>query len=351
MKIILSGGGTMGSVSTLIAVFEYLKKNQPQAEFLWLATRTGPEEKLIESYGITVKKIFSGKFRRYFSLKNIFDPIFIFLGFFQSLYYVIKFRPDWILSAGGFVSVPLVWSAWFLRKKILIHQQDVIPGLANKLMSPFATKISVVFSESAVSFPKNKIVVVGNPVRSEIFLGHQESALKFFKLEVGVPTLLVIGGGTGAQGLNDLLVSSAAQLVEFCQIIHLTGGKVSTNFSHPRYHPYDFLLTELNDAYAVSDLVISRAGLSTLSELSVLGKPVIVIPLPDSQQEANAEEFLKYQAVKIMAEKNIKPGDFSPAIKKIIYNQAELLQLGKNIQAMMSKTGAAEIAKLIYEQN
>src|SRR3989344_7674434 len=120
MRIILSGGGTIGSVSPVIALFEEIKKQHSEAEFLWVATRSGLEYKLIKDYNISIRSIFSGKFRRYFSFRNLLDLFLIKLGFFQSLFIILSFKPDVILSAGGFVSVPLVWAGWLLRKN---HQQ------------------------------------------------------------------------------------------------------------------------------------------------------------------------------------------------------------------------------------
>lgn len=339
----------MGSVSPLVAIFEELKKSQPEAEFLWLATKTGPEEKLIRSYGLPVKKIFAGKFRRYFSWRNLLDPIFILLGFFQAAYLIIRFKPDWILTAGGFVSVPVVWAGGLLGTKILVHQQDVIPGLANKLMSPFATKITVVFNSSAKSFPSSKVVLVGNPVRSEIFSGSKARAVELLKLASGLPTLLVIGGGTGAKSLNDLVAANAAELVSFCQVIHLTGGKLAAGYINPRYHPVDFLISELSDVYAASDLIVTRAGLATLSELSVIAKPLLVMPLPDSHQEANATELEKHQAVVVLSEKKTTAAEFVTIVRNLILDQSKLESLSRNIRLIMPPNGAEAIAKLIYE--
>ncbi|MFA6215893.1 MAG: glycosyltransferase, partial [Patescibacteria group bacterium] len=208
MKILFSGGGTIGSVSPLIAVYEEIKKQHPGAEFLWLATSDGPEDKLIGSYQIPLKKIFAGKFRRYFSWQNFFDPILIIFGFFQSLLIILKFKPQAVISAGGFVAVPVTWAAWLCRRPVLILQQDIRPGLANKLMARFASIIAVAFPKSLADFPGPKTVLTGNPVRPEILAGSREAGYKFFNFSPQLPTVLILGGGTGALSINRLVAGS-----------------------------------------------------------------------------------------------------------------------------------------------
>src|SRR3989344_9571016 len=174
MRIILSGGGTIGSVSPLIAVYQAIKKQRPDTEFLWSGTRRGPEQRLVTQYGIAFQPIFSGKLRRYFSLKNFIDPSYVLLGFFQSRRLIKSFLPDVVLTAGGFVSVPLVRAAKQLRVPAVIHQQDVVPGLANRLMARSASMITAAFEKTRADFPKSAVEIVGNPVRADINAGSRE---------------------------------------------------------------------------------------------------------------------------------------------------------------------------------
>ncbi len=337
----------MGSVSPLLAIYEEIKRNDPNSEFLWVATRNGPESSLISEYNIPIKKIYCGKFRRYFSMKNFLDPFFIILGFFQSLFLIIRFKPQAIISAGGFVSVPLVWAGFLLRRPSLIHQQDVIPGLANKLMAPFADIITVTFKKSLDNFPKNKTALVGNPFRAEILKGNKQEAFNFFNLEPDLPVILITGGGTGALNINNLVLKSLNQLVNFCQIIHLTGGKVDQIAQHSRYHSFDFLTGQLKNAYAASDLVVSRAGMQSLTELAALRKPSIIIPMPKSHQEANAIEFSKNNAAIVLSEKNLNPDKFCKAIKEIILNKSEMENLRRNIAKLLPQDSVVKITKMI----
>ena len=349
MKILLSGGGTIGSVSPLIAIYEEIKRQKPAAEFLWLATRRGLEHDLIKSYNIPVRSIFAGKFRRYFSWQNFFDPVLVLLGFFQSLKVIFQFKPDLILSAGSFVSVPTVWAGRLLGAPALIHQQDVLPGLANKLMAKSAKIITATFEKSKSDFPEKKTIITGNPVRSEIFEAKKEEAYAFFKLEPAIPTILVMGGGTGATAINNLVLASLDQLVQFCQVIHLTGGRIDQLAEHPRYRSYDFLTSQIKYAYAAADLAVSRAGMSALSELAATQKPTIVIPIPNSHQLYNAIEFAKNNAAIMVEEKNLTPASFTAGVKELLADPARLLNLGHNIGQLIPAEATQKIVRIIFK--
>ena len=172
-KILLTGGGTGGSVAPLLAIAESLTMQ----DFLWLGTKSGPERKMVEEAGIKFKAISGGKLRRYFSFKNLGDIFKIKLGFFQSLFIMLKWRPNLVMSAGSFISVPVVYAAWLLRVPALIHQQDVKAGLANKLMAPFSKVITVAFEKSLADYGK-KAIWIGNPVRQSLTLATRNSQPK-----------------------------------------------------------------------------------------------------------------------------------------------------------------------------
>ncbi len=332
MKILLSGGGTMGSVMPLLALKEDLQKEN--ADILWIGTRKGPEKQVVEKAGIEFKSIYSGKLRRYFSWNNFIDPFKFLIGFFQSIFIILKFKPDVILSAGSFVSVPVAWAGWVLRKKIIVHQLDLKVGLANKVMAPLATKITVSLDETKQYFSEKKVIVSGNPVRKIIFSGSKESAMKRFDLEPDLPVLLIMGGGTGALAINKLTRQILPDLVEFCQIIHITGKGKQFYFKHPRYHMFEFLYKELADAYAAADVVVSRAGFSALTELAALGKPTILIPLPNPDQINNAQYFIEKESIILLNQDDLVDKSLLKQIKGLINNTELQLKL-KNIKEIM----------------
>lgn len=355
LKLLLTGGGTAGSVIPLIACVQKFREKKFDIDYLFLGTQKGePERDLVESNQIPFKSIYGGKLRRYFSWRNFGDLFLIVLGFFQSFFIILKFKPNIVLSAGSFISVPVIWASWILRIPSLVHQPDLVPGLAAKLMSPLASKITITFEKSLGDFPSQKTLWIGNPVRSEIFQGNSERAWEFFKLEKGIPTVLILGGGTGALRINEVVKEALPELRKFCQIIHLTGkGKnigENQSFSQ-RYHVFEFLSKDLMDAYKIADVVISRGGVSTLSELAVLSKPAIIIPLPDSPQEENARYFEDQGAARVIFNQDLNSERLTQEIKKLIENKSEQEKLSENIKKIMksqaTKRLTEEILKLI----
>lgn len=349
MKILLSGGGTGGSVTPLISIYQAIKKIDPQAQFLWVCPKNDPVAELLASPDLKIINIHSGKLRRYFSFRNFIDPFFIFLGYLESKSILKKFNPDWIISAGSFVSVPLVY-ANAGKAKVLIHQQDVIAGLANKLMAKKADIITVAMEKSLNDFDLEKTRLVGNPVRADIFSADLVASKKLFDLEDGIKTILVVGGGTGAANLNKLILSAAPELVKFCQIIHVTGGKANQEFQDSRYKQFDFLTHQLKDALASADLVITRAGMGFLTELAALKKPALIIPMPKSHQEANALEFYKNNAAALANESELTPEKLVLKIKAMLKDESLLENYKRNIPKVLKTDAAERIAKLIYEK-
>jgi UDP-N-acetylglucosamine--N-acetylmuramyl-(pentapeptide) pyrophosphoryl-undecaprenol N-acetylglucosamine transferase len=345
----LTGGGTIGAVSPLLAIKEKMEEQGIAAEYLWIGTKTGVEREVIQKENIPYKAIFAAKLRRYFSFQLFLDPFRFVCGFFQARSIIKKFQPDLILSAGGFVSVPVVIAANWLKKKTIIHQQDIVPGLANKIMARYATLITVSFEASLKDFPKEKTVQIGNPCRLKLLKGTKESALKRFSLEENLPTLLILGGSLGAEWINENISAIVADLSDVCQIIHVVGrGNVRPAVAGViRYHQYEYLFEELADAYAVADLVIARAGLSTLTELTVLHKPAILIPIPDNQQEKNAEYFSSKNAVILEKQKETDQSDLLALIKNLLANPNTLERLSKNISDMMPNDATEKYVNLI----
>jgi len=349
MRVLLSGGGTAGSVVPLIALAKKIKEEKTESEFLFIGTRKAwPEKQLIKNQGIYFSSIHSGKLRRYFDWRNFFDLFLIFIGFFQSIFLIKKFKPDISISAGGFVSVPVNFAAFVLKVPILIHQQDIVPGLANRLIAPFAKKITVTFEKSLNDFPKNKTILTGNPIRLEILQGDKDRAIKEFNLEKDLPTVLIFGGGTGSKKINEMILKIVPDLIKFCQLIHLTGkNKILNQLSLNRYHQYEFLSEKMADAYAIADLVVSRAGMGTLTELSFLAKPSILIPIPDSHQEKNANYFRKNKAAVVLNQKSLTPEILLENIKKILENSDLKNDLSKNVSQIINKNAIENIIKEI----
>lgn len=361
MRIIFSGGGTLGSVMPLIAVYQELKKKHADWQFLWIGTKNGPEKEIAQNYGLEYHSIAAAKWRRYFSWRNFIGGFAFLAAFIQSCRLIKSIQPDLLISAGGFVSVPLHLAAWFLNKKTIIHQEDILVGLSNRVMSWTANFITTAFEQNVKDFPKDKTIYLGNPVRPGLLGGAKEQAISHFHLDSDLLTILILGGGTGALSLNKLIACTISQFIEHGQIIHMTGagkevtvpcfhGRPADKLLKERYHPVAFLDEEiLRHALAAADLVITRAGMSALSELSVLGKPVVLVPLPNSPQLANAEYFSQRGGAPIFYEDKSNTLDFVNEIRRLLSDGRERLMIGHKLQKIMPKEAREKMCLMIEE--
>jgi UDP-N-acetylglucosamine--N-acetylmuramyl-(pentapeptide) pyrophosphoryl-undecaprenol N-acetylglucosamine transferase len=353
--IFLIGGGTGGSVSPLLAIYDEFKLNKQAGDdkfnFIWIGSYHGPEREMVEKENIRFIPIYSGRLRRYFSWENITDILRIKLGFFQSIYLIIKLRPNLIISAGSFISVPMVWAAWLCRVPVIIHQQDIRPGLANKLMAPLAKTITVSFGKSLLDYGK-KAKYIGNLSRINIINNLDKNIIKQqFGITGDWPIIFITGGGTGAKVLNELVISSLNELTQFANIVHQTGiGKGDLAISKNNYFPFEFLSRDkMSAAYLLSDIVIARSGLATLTELSVLGKPAIIVPMPDSHQEENAEYFKSHKAIIYLDQKTLNKEIFISEIKRVLNDANVKNKLSDNIKKVMKPGARPEMAGLIRQ--
>ncbi len=349
--MLLAGGGSGGSATPVLAVGEALRARVPEAEFLFVGTAEGPERALAEAAGFRFAAVAAGKLRRYVDWRNLVDAGRVPLGVLQAIGVVRAFRPDGAFGAGGFASVPPLMAAALSGVPVLIHQQDVVPGLANRLLAPFARRVSVTFPASAARFPRGKTIVSGNPVRPGLAAGDRATALRLFDLEPDLPTLLVTGGGTGALGLNRRVAAAVPRLVQRCQVIHLTGrGRaVPPATPHPRYHAYEFLVDEMKHALAAADLVLSRAGLGTLSELAALGKPMLLVPMPRSHQLANARVAAQAGAARVVAEEALTPERLVGLVDALLADMAARAALVAAARRLLPADAADRLASRLQE--
>ncbi len=343
IRILFSGGGTGGSVTPLLAIYDSLDKDK--YDFWWIGTKNGPERGMVESKGLRYRYIHSGKLRRYFSWKNFIDPMFIFFGFLEAFYFLLFRRQDLVITAGSFVSVPLVWSAHILRIPVIVHQQDIRPGLANKLMSKSAKVVTTVFEKSLQDYGR-KAQWIGNPVRETL---KTEKNHGYFDFNGLIPTVLVIGGGTGASNLNKLVYGSLNNLCSKLQIIHVAGkGKIKKEIDNNNYRQFEFLEErDLAHAYAISDIVISRCGIGVLTELSFLGKASILVPMPNSHQEENAKVFREKNAAVVLDEKKLDKYSLIISIEELLNDKNKRKILSENIENIMKKNTNQKMIEII----
>lgn len=345
------GGGTLGSVSPLLAMIEAMRTRHPEMGAVFVGSRHGPERTMAEHIGIRSVAMTAGKFRRYFSWRTLLTPIEILIGFFQALLILAWSRPAIVIGSGSYVSVPMIWAAVLCRIPVYVHQQDIRVGLAIRLTAPFARRISVVFPESTAVHPTSKVVYTGNPVRRGLGAGNKQRAAQRYQLDPALKTVLVLGGSTGAAGLNALIRSVIQRGIPKTQWIHMTGGRGAQRQPSHRatYHTEDFLSVEaMADAYAVADIVISRAGLSTISELAALAKPVILVPLPGTHQQENAMYVAERGAGHIVHERD-GAATLQQAIEKLLNEDQERKRLSMKIQQLNPHDAAERAVRIIEE--
>jgi UDP-N-acetylglucosamine--N-acetylmuramyl-(pentapeptide) pyrophosphoryl-undecaprenol N-acetylglucosamine transferase len=349
VRVLLAGGGSGGSATPVLAVAQALRRRDASIECLYVGTRDGPEAALAAAQTIPFAGVAAGKLRRYWDVRNFTDPPRVALGILQSYAVVRRFRPHIAFAAGGFGAVPPIIAARLFGACTVIHQQDVEPGLANRLLIPFASRITVSLDSSLTHFPRSRTTVTGNPVREEIFSGNPRRIFADMALKPDVPLVLVTGGGTGALALNRLVAAAAPRLTEHVQLVHLTGrGRgVPSTANSSRYRSIEFVVDEMPHLLAGASVVVSRAGMGTLTELAALGKASLIVPLPGSHQWANAQAFARLGAIEVADQDALTPDSLTERILSLQADPARREQLGRALAASMPRDAADRIAQVL----
>jgi len=310
-KIILTGGGTAGHVTPNIALIPELRKLN--FDIHYIGTKKGIERNLVENVGVKYYPITAGKLRRYFDLENLTDMARIIKGFLQSMNLMIKIKPDVVFSKGGFVATPVVWAAHLCRIPIVIHESDITPGLANRLSLPFADRVCYAFPETEKYIKKDKKYLTGIPIRNELFQGNAKKGKSMCGFTDEKPILLIIGGSQGSRFINDVVRAGLKELLKVFQVCHICGkGNIdSTLLDLKGYKQFEYITEEQPHIFAMSDVVVSRAGATTLFEILSLKKPNILIPLSRrasrGDQILNAESFRKNGFSYVLQEEELNP--------------------------------------------
>lgn len=355
MKILFVGGGTLGPVTPLLAVLEELRRKRPEAEFVFVGTPDGPERRLVEEMGVRFLTLDAPKLRRYFSLKTALLPLDFVRALWNAGRLLGREKPDVVVGAGGYTSVPLGYAAKLRGIKLLIHQQDVMPSLSNKVLAPFADAVTTTFEKSLADFPKEKTTLTGNPVRPEIEAGDREKGRKLLGLTEERPVVLIVGGGTGSVFMNELIVLGSPHWTGFCDLAHITGlEKIPLrrppSLTHPkRYHQLEFVGRDIAHYFAAADVVVTRAGLGTLTELAALSKPIIIIPLADSHQEANAEYVVERGGGRMFRELDLTPEQLVTFTRDLLKKPEDARRLGKSLNRLFRPGAREAVAEAILK--
>lgn len=328
-KIVLTGGGTAGHVTPNIALLPELKK--AGYEISYIGSKDGIEKRLIEDYGIPYYGVSTGKLRRYFDLKNFTDPFRIIKGFAEAKSILKSINPDIVFSKGGFVSVPIVRAAHSLNIPCIIHESDITPGLANKLCIPVAERICCNFPETLQYVPDEKGVLTGTPIREELSEGSRKKGLELCGFTDNKPVLLIIGGSQGSVLVNNCVRESLPELLNDFQIIHLCGkGNIDEALNDTiGYRQFEYLKDDLKDAFAATDIVISRAGANAICELLSLRKPNLLIPLSAGSrgdQVLNAKSFEAQGFSMILEEEALTKEALVSSVQELFCNRQSYIE-------------------------
>lgn len=365
-RVVLCGGGSGGHIFPLITVVKCLKNNygEDNFEFLFIGPDGELDNRIMRENNIPQKVILCGKLRRYFSLKYLTDFFKAPIGFIQSLWHLLVFMPDVVFAKGGFASVPVVIAARIYRIPVVIHESDAVPGIANKVLGSFATAIGINFEKAKRYFPENKVFFAGVPVKNGSTGGSAKKAREILKMKKEVkPTVLFLGGSQGAFIVNEVVLSSLQKLTSRYQIIHQTGTahiesvkKIAEakgfKIGHSDYYPLGFIGEELKDLIALADVVVSRAGATSIAELAANRKPTILVPITRSannHQRMNAFELAEKKAAIVLEESNFNSNMLIHYLDKVIFNQDFKLVLSQNIEKFYYPKSAELLAEKIME--
>jgi UDP-N-acetylglucosamine--N-acetylmuramyl-(pentapeptide) pyrophosphoryl-undecaprenol N-acetylglucosamine transferase len=346
-RIILTGGGSAGHVTPNLALIP--KLSERGFEIHYVGRKSGIEKDLLNKIEIPYYGINAGKLRRYFDLRNLSDIFFVGAGFLESLFLVRKLRPQVVFSKGGFVSCPLVWAAWLNQVPVIIHESDLTPGLANKLSAPFAKWICYSFPETGTVLPPERAVFTGIPIRESLLHGKAERGRGYCGFTDSKPVVLVLGGSQGAETINRNVRAGLDRILRDFNLCHIcgTGGIEANQDMRSGYMQYEYADDELPDLLAMADVVVTRAGATTIFELLELRKPNLLIPLTLEQsrgdQIMNARSFEQRGFSKVLMEDDLSAESLMAAVKKIYVDQQSM------ILAMESSESANGTARVVDE--
>ena len=380
LRILVTGGGSGGHATPALATVAAIKTIADrdgtwQPTFLYVGSYTGVERQLARGAAIPFTAIATGKLRRshnllgHFSWRNLLDALRLPWGVVQALRAVVRFRPHVVLSTGGFVCVPSVIAAWFLRVPVITHEQTVQMGLANRIASRFARRIALTFDSARDDLParfQSKAFVTGNPVRPIIFSGQRAAAIALAGLEGDddLPTLYITGGALGAQHINRAVAEALPDLLSLCRVIHQCGRQTVDHVplverlrqdraalpSHlqDRYYVVDFVADEIGDIYALADAVVSRSGAGTLAELFALGKPSLLIPLVPTggdEQRRNAQHAQQAGAAVIIEQADLTGDRLVGAVRELLTNGEMRNAMSRAATGLAKPNAARELAQ------
>ncbi|MEP0860792.1 MAG: undecaprenyldiphospho-muramoylpentapeptide beta-N-acetylglucosaminyltransferase [Ignavibacterium sp.] len=349
-RFLFAAGGTGGHLYPAVAVADEIKKIKPESEILFVGTKDRIEGRVIPKLGYKFKSIWIKGFARKLNLSNLLFPIRLLVSLIQSILISMKFKPRVAIGTGGYVAGPALWGASVMGAKIILMESNSYPGITTRLLERYADEVHLSFESSKKYLRRQNILkVTGNPVRENLGTTDKLSAKKYFGLDENKKTILVLGGSLGASSINRAIEKSLNSLIENnLQLIWQTGKNYYDHYKNLNFAAvkiFDFV-EDMNKAYSACDLLVARAGATTIAELTVLGLPAILIPSP------NVAENHQYHNAKALSDENaavlIKDDELENKLQETILNlikdSENLNQLASNAKKLAKPDAAKEIA-------
>lgn len=365
MNIIVSGGGTGGHIYPAITIIRTIQQKVPDAKFLYVGTKRGLEADIIPKEGLPFTTVDIQGFERHLTPDNILRAGRAMIGVAKATRIVHKFQPDVVIGTGGYVCGPILLAASLMHIPTLIQEQNVVPGITNKILSKFVTKIAAGTEEAMKHFPADKVVFTGNPIRSEVLSAQREEGAAAFGLDPKKTTVLVSGGSRGARAINRAMIGVLKHAADYpsVQFLHVTGklgyadvmdrlskeGVELAKCPHIIVKPY---LYNMPQAMAMADLAIFRAGATGLAELTARGIPAILIPYPyaaENHQEHNARALQETGAARMILDKDLTAESLNAVLAELLSEPDKLQAMAKASRAMGRPQAAGDIADIILD--
>ncbi|MBI1223606.1 MAG: undecaprenyldiphospho-muramoylpentapeptide beta-N-acetylglucosaminyltransferase [Bacteroidetes bacterium] len=360
MRIIISGGGTGGHVFPAIAIADAVKKLRPDTEILFVGAKGKLEMEKVPKAGYQIEGLWISGFQRKLTFENFLLPLKILVSGWKARQIVKRFKPDAAVGVGGYASGPTLNAAGSMEIPTVLQEPNSFPGIANRILAKKANKICVAYDGMEKWFPKEKIVITGNPIRAEVFQGldeKREAAFEYFKLDKSKRTIFIFGGSLGAKTLNEAMASNTELLQERTdvQVLWQIGKFYEASYMDcetaklPNVRPMAFV-DKMDYAYAAADLVIGRAG-GSIWEMCLVGKPAILVPSPnvtEDHQTKNALALVEKDAALMVKDVEAKERLLWTALE-VLGNQALAKRLGENIKQLAKPNAAEAIAKEILK--
>lgn len=359
IRILMAAGGTGGHVYPAIAIADAIKEKHPDAEILFAGTRNRMEWTAVPKSGYEISSVWISGFHRRLTPQNLLFPVKLLVSISQSYKIIKKFKPDAVVACGGFASGPIGWTAAKTGVPLVLQEQNSFPGVTNRMLAKYASRIFTAFDDASEYLPKEKIMIAGNPVRANLAGMDKKEALEQFGFNENHPTLFVMGGSGGAKSVNEAMLQSLAYLHNELglQIIWQCGARYLKELKQtidtdalPNLRLLDYI-DNMAAAYAVSDLVISRAGAGACSELMLTGKPAVLVPSPHvagDHQAKNAESMVADGAAVLLKDEDVHTS-LHQVVDALIFDEKELSKMAERALALAKPDAAAIIADEVLQ--